>query len=51
MEAAANLITNDALDPDGKIPEFKFCSVKLMSGRRSSDHIHPGRRSSDHVQH
>ena len=28
-EAAANLLTNDALDPDGKIPEFKFCAVKV----------------------
>ena len=27
-EAAANLLTNDALDPFGKIPEFKFCAVK-----------------------
>lgn len=29
-EAAANLITNDALDPIAKIPEFKFCAVKLI---------------------
>ncbi len=28
-EAAANLLTNEALDPFGKIPEFKFCAVKL----------------------
>ena len=28
-EAAANLITNDALDPYGKIPEFKFCAVRV----------------------
>ena len=28
-EAAANLITNEALDPYGKIPEFKFCAVRL----------------------
>jgi formate dehydrogenase major subunit len=28
-EAAANLLTNDALDPYGKIPEFKFCAVKV----------------------
>jgi formate dehydrogenase major subunit len=27
-EAAANLLTNPALDPFGKIPEFKFGSVK-----------------------
>jgi formate dehydrogenase major subunit len=28
-EAAANLLTNPALDPDGKIPEFKFCAVRV----------------------
>lgn len=28
-EAPANILTNDALDPDGKIPEFKFCAVKV----------------------
>ena len=26
-EAAANVLTTDVLDPDGKIPEFKFCAV------------------------
>ncbi len=31
-EAAANLLTNAALDPIGKIPEFKYCAVKLMKG-------------------
>jgi formate dehydrogenase major subunit len=29
VEAAANLLTNPALDPFGKIPEFKFCAAKL----------------------
>ena len=28
-EAAANLLTLDELDPDGKIPEFKFCAVDV----------------------
>jgi len=28
-EAAANLITNDALDPQVKIPELKVCAVKI----------------------
>ena len=28
-EAAANLLTNDALDPIGKIAETKFCAVKV----------------------
>ncbi len=29
VEAAANLLTNAAIDPYGKIPEFKFCAVKV----------------------
>ncbi|GAA0581844.1 formate dehydrogenase subunit alpha [Halomonas salifodinae] len=28
-EAAANLLTNPALDPDGKIPEFKYAACRL----------------------
>jgi formate dehydrogenase major subunit len=28
-EAAANVLTNAALDPFGKIPEFKFCAVRI----------------------
>jgi len=28
-EAAANLLTNPALDPHAKIPEFKVCAVKV----------------------
>jgi len=28
-EAAANLLTNAALDPFGKIPEFKYCAVHV----------------------
>ena len=28
-EAAANLLTIDEIDPWGKIPEFKFCAVKI----------------------
>jgi formate dehydrogenase major subunit len=31
-EAAANLLTNPALDPFGKIPEFKYCAVRVMRG-------------------
>jgi formate dehydrogenase major subunit len=33
-EAAANLLTNDAIDPFGKIPEFKFCAVRVSKGER-----------------
>ena len=29
FEAAANLLTNPALDPFGKIPEFKYCAAKV----------------------
>ncbi|MCH7544578.1 MAG: formate dehydrogenase subunit alpha, partial [Proteobacteria bacterium] len=29
VEAAANLLTNPALDPVGKIPEFKFCAARV----------------------
>ena len=29
VEAAANTLTNPQLDPYGKIPEFKFCAVKV----------------------
>jgi formate dehydrogenase major subunit len=31
-EAAANLLTNAALDPFGKIPEFKYCAVRVTAG-------------------
>ena len=30
-EAAANLLTNPALDPIGKIPEFKFCAARVSA--------------------
>jgi formate dehydrogenase major subunit len=29
VEAAANILTNPALDPMGKIPEFKFCAARV----------------------
>jgi predicted molibdopterin-dependent oxidoreductase YjgC len=28
-EAAANMLTIDALDPQAKIPEYKICAVKI----------------------
>src|SRR5688572_27889730 len=31
-EAAANMLTNPVLDPFGKIPEFKYCAVKVTEG-------------------
>jgi formate dehydrogenase major subunit len=37
-EAAANLLTNPALDPFGKIPEFKYCAVQVVrGGKRPAD--------------
>jgi formate dehydrogenase major subunit len=38
-EAAANLLTNDAIDPFGKIPEFKFCAVKLSAGKQVAEAV------------
>ena len=32
VEAAANLLTNPALDPFGKIPEYKYCAVRVSRG-------------------
>lgn len=36
-EAAANVITNDALDPVVKIPEFKVCAVRIEAPERKPD--------------
>ena len=38
-EAAANMLTNPALDPFGKIPEFKYCAIRVRPGGE------PGERS------
>jgi formate dehydrogenase major subunit len=34
-EAAANLLTIDALDPQAKIPEFKACAVQVFPAREA----------------
>ncbi|MFQ5681921.1 MAG: formate dehydrogenase subunit alpha [Candidatus Binatia bacterium] len=34
-EAAANVLTNPALDPVGKIPEFKFCAARVEKADRT----------------
>jgi formate dehydrogenase major subunit len=39
-EAAANLMTNSALDPFGKIPEFKYCAIQVAPG--GQPHASPG---------
>jgi formate dehydrogenase major subunit len=31
-EAAANKLTNPVLDPFGKIPEFKYCAIRVTKG-------------------
>ena len=31
-EAAINRLTNAALDPFGKIPEFKYCAIRVTPG-------------------
>ena len=33
VEAAANLLTNDALDPQAMIPEYKACAVQVFPAR------------------
>jgi len=38
-EAAANMLTNPVLDPFGKIPEFKYCAVKVKKGGTTPDHM------------
>ncbi len=36
-EAAANLLTTDEIDPHGKIPEFKFCAVRIEAAPAPGD--------------
>ncbi|NBQ07524.1 MAG: formate dehydrogenase subunit alpha, partial [Betaproteobacteria bacterium] len=38
-EAAANLLTNAALDPVGKIPEFKYCAIAVKAGGQLSEAV------------
>ena len=38
-EAAANLMTNAALDPVGKIPEFKYCAIAVKAGGQLSEAV------------
>jgi formate dehydrogenase major subunit len=41
-EAAANKLTNPALDPFGKIPEFKYCAVRVTKGGTQPVHASYG---------
>jgi formate dehydrogenase major subunit len=38
-EAAANLLTNPVLDPFGKIPEFKYCAIRVSPGGDVVEHM------------
>jgi formate dehydrogenase major subunit len=38
-EAAANMLTNPVLDPFGKIPEFKYCAVKVTKGGAPTERL------------
>ena len=38
-EAAANMLTNPVLDPFGKIPEFKYCAVRVTPGGPTPQHM------------
>jgi predicted molibdopterin-dependent oxidoreductase YjgC len=38
-EGAANILTNPALDPISKIPEYKVCAVKIEPFDRVSDYV------------
>ena len=38
VEAAANVLTNPQLDPIGKIPEYKYCAVRIEPAH---GHEHP----------
>ena len=40
-EAAANVLTYDALDPYGKIPGFKFCAVRVETAGHSPQRAEP----------
>jgi formate dehydrogenase major subunit len=39
FEAAANKLTNPALDPFGKIPEFKYCAVRVAKGGEAATEV------------
>jgi predicted molibdopterin-dependent oxidoreductase YjgC len=45
-EAAANLLTIDALDPQAKIPEYKACAVRIVPAKESEleNRLEPSQR-------
>lgn len=46
-EGAANMLTNPALDPIAKIPEFKFCAVRI----EKCDEPHKGKATGNDTPH
>jgi len=43
VEAAANILTNPQLDPIGKIPEYKYCAVRIeLATEREHPVAEPG---------
>jgi len=46
-EAAANLLTIDEIDPWGKIPEFKFCAVRIEAAAEAAAAGHAGAQTGD----
>ncbi len=50
-EAAINKLTNSALDPFGKIPEFKYCAVRLSLGGTQPETVEFRRRSDPRSGH
>jgi formate dehydrogenase major subunit len=39
VEAAANILTNPQLDPIGKIPEYKYCAVRVDKAQGDEPHV------------
>ncbi|MDA0918784.1 MAG: hypothetical protein O2983_15170 [Planctomycetota bacterium] len=38
-EAAANILTTGALEPYGKIPEFKYCAVRVEKASTTQEAV------------
>jgi formate dehydrogenase major subunit len=39
VEAAANILTNPQLDPIGKIPEYKYCAVRIEPAHGKDERV------------
>ncbi len=47
VESAANRLTNTALDPIAKIPEFKVCAVRIEKLATDREEENEGKREED----